>query len=114
MPKIALQGDEASFAIRPVHAEGREPGKVCQTRQEKPFPGATTFTDAMDVAMGLLTEQERRLMEMRMGLNVEQMTLAEIGEASITKTKSEATATTEAKAKPGQRRPAASEVECTA
>lgn len=35
-------------------------------------------------------------------------------DSSITKANSEATATTEAKAKPGQRRPAASEVECTA
>jgi hypothetical protein len=34
--------------------------------------------------------------------------------ASIAKASSKATATTKAKAKPGQRRPAASEVECTA
>lgn len=43
---------------------------------------ATTFADALEVAFGLLTEQERRLMEMRMGAEGEPMTLMEIGEAN--------------------------------
>jgi putative transposase len=40
--------------------------------------------------------------------------LRSTGDSSITKARSKATATTKAKAKPGQRRPAASEVECAA
>jgi putative transposase len=40
--------------------------------------------------------------------------LRSTGDSSTAKTRSEATATTKSKAKPGQRRPAASEVECAA
>jgi len=40
--------------------------------------------------------------------------LRSTGDASTPEARSEATATTKSKAKPGQRRPAASEVECAA
>ena len=40
--------------------------------------------------------------------------LRDTGDSSTPEARSEATATTESKAKPGQRRPAASEVECAA
>jgi len=42
------------------------------------------------------------------------VSLRSTGDSSITRAGSKATATTEAKEKPGQRRPAAREVECTA
>ncbi|MDK7584532.1 sigma factor-like helix-turn-helix DNA-binding protein [Alcaligenes faecalis subsp. phenolicus] len=51
-----------------------------QNTHEKNIENMITFAEAVEVAFDLLTEQERRILRMRMGVEGDPMTLQEIGE----------------------------------
>ncbi|PVY76120.1 RNA polymerase sigma factor (sigma-70 family) [Cupriavidus alkaliphilus] len=74
------KNDETPSVATPTSLPETE-GAETAGRAESQFAGMTNFSEALDVAMGLLTEQERGLMEMRMGAGRSQMTLSEIGDA---------------------------------
>ncbi|WP_230971298.1 sigma factor-like helix-turn-helix DNA-binding protein [Nitrogeniibacter aestuarii] len=58
------------------------PPPASSTAGESPGGTSTTFTDALDEAFGLLSEKDRNLMKMRMGVGGEPKTLTEIGAAN--------------------------------
>ena len=66
----------------PLSADAPLEGASRHVENGKITEHATTFANALEVAFGLLTERERRLMEMRMGAKGEPMTLMEIGQAN--------------------------------
>jgi RNA polymerase sigma factor (sigma-70 family) len=84
VPVIGERDDQWKKVPPPASSTAGESREGASRRVEngKIAEHATTFAEALKVAFGLLTEQERRLMEMRMGADRDPMTLLEIGEAN--------------------------------